>query len=70
MSLLIQPEPEAEDAERSDQSRRVLQIGGREEARVEHRDHRAQHHEQQERRELLLMHSSIDPADAREMMIS
>ena len=49
-----QAEAEAEDPERADQPRRVLQVGRRQEPRVERGDDRAQHHQQQECRELFL----------------
>jgi hypothetical protein len=46
-------QPEAEDAERADEPRRVLKVGRRHESRVERRDNDAQHHQQQEGCEFL-----------------
>ena len=46
--MYLELNPEAEDAERSDEPRRVLKVCRRHESRVERRDNDAQHNEQQE----------------------
>ena len=61
-----QPEAQAEDTERPNQSCGVLQVGRRQEPRVECRHDRAQHDQQQEDRDVFFIrHSCADRAIGR-----